>query len=322
MDQIAAMRSFRKVLELGSFSAAARQLGLSKAAVSKQVSELEAYLGATLIHRTTRRLHPTDAGQAYLESAAAVLDELEAADAAVRHLQSEPSGTLRISVPNAFGQVCISAMLAELGKRHAKLTVSVEATDRQVDLVEEGFDAALRIRRSLPDSTLIARRIREIPVHIVAAPSYLKARGTPQKPEDLTQHNCFIYTLSPRPFDWTFKTPNGQRNVKVRGSIHTNHGHLLLEPLRQGLGIAILPDFHISQDLEAGTLVPILTKYPADPVGLYVVYPPSRHSSPKIRALVDLATEWFAHDRGWRETELAAAPARRSAARARVAHGE
>lgn len=321
MDQVAAMRSFRKVLELGSFSAAARQLGLSKAAVSKQVSELESYLGATLIHRTTRRLHPTDAGQAYLESASAVLDELEAADAAVRHLQSEPAGTLRISVPNAFGQLCISAMLAELGKRHAKLTVSVEATDRVVDLVEEGFDAALRIRRNLPDSTLIVRRIREMPVHVVAAPSYLKARGTPQKPEDLAQHNCFIYTLSPRPFDWVFRTPGGQRSVKVRGSIHTNHGHLLLEPLRQGLGIAILPDFHISQDLEDGTLMPILTKYPVDPVALYVVYPPTRHASPKIRALIDLATEWFATDGGGRGRALAAAPAR-PAARARVAHGE
>src|ERR1700749_1835080 len=120
MDQIAAMRSFRKVLEQGSFSAAARQLGLSKAAVSKQVSELEAYLGATLIHRTTRRLHPTDAGQAYFESSIAVLDELEAADAAVRHLQSEPAGTLRISVPSAFAQSCLSAMLAELSRRYSK----------------------------------------------------------------------------------------------------------------------------------------------------------------------------------------------------------
>ena len=164
MDQVAAMRSFRKVLELGSFSAAARQLGLSKAAVSKQVSELEAYLGATLIHRTTRRLHPTDAGQAYFESAVGLLDELEAADAAVRHLQSEPAGTLRISVPSAFGQVCLSAMLSELGRRHPKLTVAVEATDRLVDLVEEGFDAAIRIRATLPDSTLIAKRIRQIPI--------------------------------------------------------------------------------------------------------------------------------------------------------------
>ena len=328
MDQVAAMRSFRKVLELGSFSAAARQLGLSKAAVSKQVSELEAYLGATLIHRTTRRLHPTDAGQAYFESAVALLDELEAADAAVRHLQSEPAGTLRVSVPSAFGQMCLSAMLSELGRRHPKLTVSVEASDRLVDLVEEGFDAAIRIRATLPDSTLIAKRIRQIPIHVVAAPSYLKAHGTPQKPEDLARHNCFIYTLSSRPFEWSFNGPSGSkgggskgggskgggsRQVKVHGTIHANHGHLLLEPLRDGEGIAMLPEFLLAQDLEKGTIVPILTKFPADPLTLFVVYPPSRHSSPKIRALVDIVGEWFAPNQTW-ETAMAKPAARRRAA--------
>ena len=317
MDQVAAMRSFRKVLELGSFSAAARQLGLSKAAVSKQVSELEAYLGATLIHRTTRRLHPTDAGQAYFESAVALLDELETADAAVRHLQSEPAGTLRVSVPSAFGQVCLSAMLSELGRRHPKLTVSVEATDRLVDLVEEGFDAALRIRATLPDSTLIAKRIRQIPIHVVAAPSYLKAHGTPQRPEDLSRHNCFIYTLSSRPFERSFKgsNPGGARHVKVRGSIHANHGHLLLEPLRDGEGIAMLPEFLLSQDLEKGTIVPILAKFPVDPLTLFVVYPPSRHSSPKIRALVDLVGEWFAPNQNWETAMDKTATKRRAAIR-------
>jgi DNA-binding transcriptional LysR family regulator len=315
MDQVGAMRSFRKVLELGSFSAAARQLGLSKAAVSKQVSELESYLGATLIHRTTRRLHPTDAGQAYFESAVGLLDELEAADAAVRHLQSEPAGTLRVSVPSAFGQVCLSAMLSELGRRHPKLTVAVEATDRLVDLVEEGFDAAIRIRATLPDSTLIAKRIRQIPIHVVAAPSYLKAHGTPQKPEDLSRHNCFIYTLSSRPFEWSFKAhgSGGVRHVKVRGTIQANHGHLLLEPLRDGAGIAMLPEFLLSQDLEKGTIVPILTKFPVDLLTLFVVYPPSRHSSPKIRALVDIVGEWFAPNQTW-ETAMAKPTARRRAA--------
>ena len=317
MDQVAAMRSFRKVLELGSFSAAARQLGLSKAAVSKQVSELEAYLGATLIHRTTRRLHPTDAGQAYFESAVALLDELESADAAVRHLQSEPAGTLRVSVPSAFGQICLSAMLAELGRRHPKLTVSVEATDRLVDLVEEGFDAAIRIRATLPDSTLIAKRIRQIPIHCVAAPSYLKAHGVPQKPEELTRHNCFIYTLSSRPFEWSFKTSSGVRQVKVKGTIHANHGHLLLEPLRDGEGIAMLPEFLLSQDLEKGSIVPILTKFPVDPLTLFVVYPPSRHSSPKIRALVDIVGEWFAANPKWAAATDRATVKRRTAVRDR-----
>jgi DNA-binding transcriptional LysR family regulator len=201
-------------------------------------------------------------------------------------------------------------MLSELGRRHPKLTVSVEATDRLVDLVEEGFDAALRIRATLPDSTLIAKRIRQIPIHVVAAPSYLKAHGTPQKPEDLSRHNCFIYTLSSRPFEWSFK---GARHVKVHGTIHANHGHLLLEPLRDGEGIAMLPEFLLSQDLEKKTIVPILTKFPVDPLSLFVVYPPSRHSSPKIRALVDLVGEWFAPSQTW-ETAMEKPVARRRAA--------
>jgi DNA-binding transcriptional LysR family regulator len=212
-------------------------------------------------------------------------------------------------------------MLAELCRRHSKLTVSVEATDRVVDLVEEGFDAAIRIRQSLPDSTLVARRIRSIAIHTVASPGYLKAHGTPQKPEDLSRHNCFIYTLSSRPFDWTFNAPGGQRTVKVRGAVHANHGQLLLEPLRTGLGIARLPEFLISGDLKSGKLVPILGKYPIDPLSLFVVYPPSRHSSPKIRALVDIAAEWFAPEQNWSEHVTAvvkSAPPARGKTRERV----
>jgi DNA-binding transcriptional LysR family regulator len=214
-------------------------------------------------------------------------------------------------------------MLSELGRRHPKLSVSVEATDRLVDLVEEGFDAAIRIRATLPDSTLIAKRIRQIPIHVVAAPRYLKAHGTPQKPEDLSRHNCFIYTWSSRPFEWSFKSAGGGgvRHVKVRGTIQANHGHLLLEPLRDGVGIAMLPEFLLSQDLEKGAIVPILTKFPVDPLTLFVVYPPSRHSSPKIRALVDIVGEWFAPNQTW-ETAMAKPTARRrAAAREAKVHG-
>jgi DNA-binding transcriptional LysR family regulator len=220
-------------------------------------------------------------------------------------------------VPSAFGQICLSAMLAELSQRHPKLTVSVEATDRLVDLVEEGFDAAIRIRATLPDSTLIAKRIRQIPIHVVASPAYLKAHGTPQKPEDLSRHNCFIYTLSSRPFEWPFKG----RSVKVRGTIHANHGHLLLEPLREGVGIAMLPEFLLSQDLEKGSIVPILTKFPVDPLSLFVVYPPSRHSSPKIRALVDTVGEWFAPGQNWETAVDKPAAKRRASVRERNTHG-
>jgi DNA-binding transcriptional LysR family regulator len=304
MDQLTAMRTFRRVVELGSFTAAARGLNLSKAAVSKQIGELEAHLGATLIHRTTRRLSVTEVGHAYFERAIRLLDEFEAAEAEVRHLQAEPTGSLRLSVPNAIGVPQLAATINDLASRYPKLRLSIEASDRFVDLIEEGFDAAIRIRTELPDSSLIARRLCTIPRYVCAAPRYLKKFGEPKRPEDLKDHNCLIYTQSPAPNDWAFRTPQGRKTVRVSGSIQSNHGMLLMEPLLAGHGIALLPIFSIEEPLAKGKVRRLLKDFPTDAVSLHVVYPQNRHLSPKVRVFVDLMAEHFAAREPWAAAEI------------------
>ena len=294
MDIVSAMRTYRQVVDSASFTAAAQALGLSKAAVSKQISDLEAHLGAALLHRTTRRLNVTEAGHLYFERCQRLLDELDTAEAEMRNLQAEPSGRLKISAPGNFGEAVLGPIICELQKRYPKITLQIELSNRFVDLLEEGFDAALRIRTTLPDSSLIARRLCPVDRVAVAAPAYLRKHGVPKHPRDLADHNCMIYTLSTAPYDWTFNTPNGPHTVRVGGTIQSNNSQLLVEPLRAGSGIALLPAFSVGADIQSGKLKRILDQFPVDRHDLYVVYPHNRHLSLKVRVLVDLLADWFA----------------------------
>lgn len=298
MDRLSAMRTFRTVVETGGFSAAARRLGISKAAVSKQVAELEAHFGTALLHRTTRRLNATDAGRRYFDSCVHLLDELAEIEAEVRNLQAEPSGRLRISAPISFGNAVLGPVICDLAQRYPKLELQVELNDRFVDLIEEGFDLALRIRTDLPDSSLIARRICTITRSVCAAPGYLKRMGTPKAPEELKSHACLIYSLSTSPFDWKFRIGNKIVAVRVNGSIRSNNGQFLMSFLRAGLGIALLPDFTVGGDIHSGKLRRILEDYPPEPHDLYVVYPANRHQSPKLRAFMEVATRHLSGSSG------------------------
>jgi DNA-binding transcriptional LysR family regulator len=291
MDRLAAMRTFRTVVEAGGFSAAARRLNLSKAAVSKQIAELEAHFGTALLQRTTRRLNVTDTGRRYFENCVRLLDELTEIEAEVRHSQAEPSGRLRISAPIAFGNKLLGPVVCELTRRFPKLELQFELNDRFVDLIEEGFDAALRIRTNLPDSSLMAKRLCRITRSVCAAPSYLKRKGTPKSPEELKQHDCLIYTLSTSPFDWRFMIGNKAVNVPVGGGIQSNNGQFLMAPLLAGQGIAFLPDFTVGDFIREGKLRRILTDFPVDDHDLYLVYPANRHQSPKLRAFMEVATQ-------------------------------
>jgi DNA-binding transcriptional LysR family regulator len=291
MDRLGAMRTYRAVVEAGGFSAAARRLGLSKAAVSKQVAELEAHFGTALLQRTTRRLNTTDAGRRYFENCVRLLDELNEVEAEVRNAQAEPSGRLRISAPVNFGNAVLSPVICEVMQRHPKLEVQVELNDRFVDLIEEGFDVALRIRTNLPDSSLIARKLCRITRSVCAAPSYLKRVGTPKTPEELKEHTCLIYSLSTSPFEWKFGAGNRTATVRVNGGVQSNNGQFLMSFLHAGLGIALLPDFTVGEDIRSGRLRRLLESYPVDPHDLYVVYPANRHQSPKLRAFMEVATE-------------------------------
>lgn len=303
MDKLVAMRTFRRVVELGGFAAAARDLGLSNAAVSKHVAELEAHLGATLLTRTTRRLSVTEAGRGYYDRCARILDDVREADIAVRELQTAPRGLLRVNAPMSFGLKHLSPILPEFMARYPEVRVDLAMNDRVVDLIEEGFDVALRIRAELADSSLIARRLASVRRVLCASPAYLAKHGAPVAAEDLARHRCLVYSLSEAPNAWTLRRPGGEVTVKVEGWLTANSSLVLRDALLNGGGVALVPTFLIGSDLDDGRLTRILGDHEAAGRTLFAVYPPGRHLSPKVRAFVDFLAERFAPippwDLGW-----------------------
>jgi DNA-binding transcriptional LysR family regulator len=295
MDQLAALRALRRVVELGSFTAAGDALGISHTIVSRQVRQLESHLGATLLNRTTRRFALTDAGRDYYEASRHILDALDAADRAAGNHQARPSGTLRINAPMAYGTLELAHWLPRFIASFPELRVDLVCNDRTVDLIEEGFDCALRLARDLPDSSLIARRLAASPLVVVASPAYLARHGTPLVPDDLAHHNCLCYTLAERPTDWAF-APGGRSatTVRVQGNLQANTSVALRGAALAGLGVLACARFIVADDLRRGDLVTVLDDYPMRPRSLYALYPQSRHLSPKVRAFVDFAAAEYA----------------------------
>lgn len=299
MDQLAALRALRRVVELGSFTAAAALLGISHTAVSRQIGQLEARLGAPLLNRATRRFALTAAGREYYEASRQILDALEAADRAVGQHQARPSGSLRINAPMAFGTLELAAWLPQFIDLYPQLQIDLVCNDRLVDLIEDGFDVALRLTRDLPDSTLIARRLASSAIVLVAAPAYLAQRGAPRTPRDLLEHNCLIYTQAAKPRDWRLTGADGtEHDVGVSGNLQANTGLALREAALAGLGIAATASFIVHQQLRRGTLLRVLPDYAMRPRELYALYPQNRHQSPKVRAFVDFAAALY-QSRDW-----------------------
>lgn len=294
MDQFSALKAFCRVVEAGSFSAAAAEINVSHTVMSKQVRQLETLLGAQLLNRTTRRLALTEAGQTYYERARRILDDLQDADLAVTRHHAVPRGTLRINAPMAFGTLDMARWLPDFMARYPELRVDLVCNDRFVDLIEEGFDVAVRLARDMPDSSLMARKLATTDTMLVASPAYLRHRGTPARPEDLAVHNCLTYTLAPRPNEWMLSSPDGQRTtVIVNGSFQSNTGIALRSAALAGVGIATTASFIVHDDLARGDLVPVLPTYRMRPRDVYAVYPHNRHLSPKVRAFVDFASEVY-----------------------------
>lgn len=304
MDRLAAMAGFAKVVETQSFSAAARALGVSKSQVSKQVAFLEEHLGARLLNRTTRRLSLTDAGAAFYDSCQRVLAEAEEAERAVGSLQAEPRGVLKVNAPMSFGILHLAPALPEFARRYPELTVDITLNDRMVDLVEEGFDVAVRISR-LTDSSLVARRLAPSRRVVCGAPDYFAAHGVPRHPRDLKAHNCLIYSYAANE-EWRFHGPEGEVAVRVSGSLRANNGEVLLAALRAGLGVAPLPTFIVGPDLAAGRLMPVLPEWADDSASVYAVYPHRRHLSTKVRVFVDFLAERFGPRPYWEPPALSA----------------
>lgn len=292
-----AMLVFARVVEESSFSAAARRLGQSKSAVSKQVAQLEDMVGARLLQRTTRRLALTDAGAAFYERCARIASEVEDAENAVSQLQTQPRGRLRVSGPLSFGIRYLGPVIAEFLRVHSELHIELDLSDRRVDLLEEGFDLAVRIGR-LGDSSLIARRICPVRMHVVASPEYLAKHGQPAHPSELVHHNCLQYTYSSVGQTWTFATPDGPLAVTTHGTLRSNNGDVVMAAVRSGLGIAMAPDFICGPQLHTGEVVSLFDEYGEAGAYLSAVYPHGRHLSTKVRLFVDALVAAF-HDPPW-----------------------
>lgn len=298
MNDLSGIAVFAAVVEEGSFTKAGARLGVSKSAVSKQVTRLEERLGAQLMNRTTRRLSLTEVGQAFYERCRRIVAEAEEAELAVTRLQESPRGVLRISAPVSFGIEHLAGALPEFMARYPEVQIDIECADRTVDLVEEGFDMAVRIGR-LKDSSLIAKRIAGARQAVVASPDYWAAHGMPAHPRELTEHVCLTYSYLQTAQNWQFRDPDGGDiiSVPVRGPMHANNGHMLAEAAAAGHGVIFSPTFLCRRYLREGALVPALVEYEREPmgaVGIHAVYPPNRHLSAKVRAFIDFLVARFA----------------------------
>jgi DNA-binding transcriptional LysR family regulator len=307
LDRLQGMAVFVRVAEQGSFSTAAQQLGLSKSAVSKHVAALEERLGVRLLNRTTRRLAVTEVGAVYRDYCARVVQEVEEADLTASQHSIEPRGRLKVNAPMTFGFLHLVPLLPEFLARHPALEVELTLDDRIVDLLDEGFDLAVRIGR-LADSSLVARRLAGTRFLCVAGPAYLARAGTPATPADLARHNCLRYSYRRQPDDWSFSRGTEQVTVRVAGNLQANNGDALRAAARAGLGIVYLPDFIIGDDLESGELIQLLADWEAPEIPIHAVFPPQRHPSAKLRAFVDFLALRLGRPDGWRGGCRRAAP--------------
>jgi DNA-binding transcriptional LysR family regulator len=276
----------------GSFAAAARELRLSRSAVSKYVIELEQELGSQLLVRTTRSASPTENGHAYYERCIAILADLEEADRAVTRLQSEPRGLLRVNAPMSFGTLHLGRAVADFMERDPELQIQLILSDQQIDPVQEGFDVTLRIAE-LPSSSLIARKIAPALRVVCAAPSYLARRGIPEHPAALREHDCLTYGYLATGNQWKLTGPDGDHWIHVPWTLCSNNGEVLRDAVVKGRGIALLPTFIVGADLQEGSLRSILTDYTAPEISVYAIYPQTRHLSVKVRVFIDFLIERF-----------------------------
>lgn len=304
MDKLQAMQLFVRVVDSGSFTAGAEQMGISRALASKLIQNLEDTLGVRLLNRTTRRLSLTDPGKNYHQRVGELLAGLAETEAEVAQLQVEPRGRLRVSAPMAFAVRHLAPAVAEFQRRHPRLELELSLSDRLVDLVEEGFDMAIRIGR-LADSTLVARRIAPTRLVAVAAPAYLAARGTPTQPSDLARHDGLVYTLVPRGEEWAFERGGERVNVRIAGTLHVNSSDFLAAAAVEGCGVTLVPSFVAADALRDGRLVRVLPDWtPLPDVAIYAVYAQTRALPAKTRLLIDFLVERFGATPPW-ERDLA-----------------
>ena len=296
-DALQEITIFARVVGTGSLSAAARDLGLSPALVSRRLAALEARLGVRLVNRTTRSLHLTDEGAAYYETCTRVISEIEEADAAVSAGRADPRGILRVALPASFGNRHVAPLIPKFIERYPDVQLALSLSDRAVNVVEEGFDLAIRIA-DLADSSLAARRLAPNRRVVCASPAYLERHGAPHTPEDLAQHNCLATDFS---MNWDYRGPDGKPgSVRVNGRYACDNWEVLREWALAGLGVALKSTWDVRRHLEDGSLVSLLPGYTfASDVAIYAVYPHRRHLPAKTRAFIEFLAESFGPEPYW-----------------------
>ena len=295
MEDLTHIVSFARVVKAGSFAAAARQLSVTDSVVSKHVAKLERSLGVRLLNRNTRKLSLTEAGAAYYEHCTRVIGELERGKQAVAQLTATPRGRLRVTAPVPIAGT-LGPMVRAFLERHPKVQLELDASNRIVDLAEEGYDVAIRFARKLPPN-VIARLLRTFEVGVFAAPAYVKREGTPKAPADLARHNCLNMPTALPGGLWPFTRGGEQLEVAVRGSVESDVVPALLDLVLSGTGITLLPTDLAEPGVRAGKLVRLLADWELPPAQLYAVYLPTRHLAPKVRAFIDFMLEQFAAEK-------------------------
>ncbi|OZI72764.1 MULTISPECIES: LysR family transcriptional regulator [Bordetella] len=294
MDHLTALRVFRRVVELTSFAHAARQLGLSPAAVSKNVGELEAHLQVRLLNRTTRRMSLTEAGALYYDQIVRILDDLDEAGRSLGPMQSRPSGVLRVSAPMSLTLIGLSEAIPRFLRAYPDLSLDLHLDDRRVDIVREGFDLAIRGSDRLEDSNLVARRLTLLTHVLCGAPSYFEEHGVPASPEELQAHNCIRFSLSGHADEWVFERAGQSVRVAIRGRYRVNSSLAVRDALRAGFGVSLIPLTYVRQDLAEGRLRTVLDDWSMVGTYIYAVYPSRRHVAAKVRAFVEFIVDELA----------------------------
>ena len=299
MDRLDALRAFTRVVDLGGFAAAARELGVARSTVHKAVVSLENGLGTQLLRRSTRQVSPTDSGLAFYDRSVGILAELEQAMAAVSDLQEQPRGRLRVNAPMSFGTMHLSKVTADFMTEYPDVRIELMLSDRFVDTIEEGFDVTVRISAARYPTSLICRRLVAAKRAICASPVYLRAHGEPESPRDLRDHVCLQYGYLESGNSWKLSGPRGDESVQIHCGMWSNNGEVLRDAAVRDRGIALLPTFVIGSELQAGTLCTVLTDYCPPDVSVQALYPRHRHLSASVRVFVEHLTRHFAGRPYW-----------------------
>lgn len=295
MQDISAIPVFTCVIEERSFSKAAGKLGITKSAVSKRISKLEAQLGVKLLHRSTRKLSLTEAGERYFEYALLALRAAQDAENAATELQKIPQGTLRVSAPMSFGRIHVAPIVPLFLKQYPQIQIHMDMSDLSRDVIAEGFDIALRAG-DLPDSSLIARKLAPLHSVLCASEEYIAQRGMPTTPQELIGHNCILYTYHTTMNEWGFIKDGEEERVRISGNYQVNNSEALRESLIQGLGIGRLPTFVAGADIESGKLIPVLHGYTMPHKAIYAVFPEKQYLPEKVRVFIDFMIEHLGGD--------------------------